>query len=129
MCEHHDDHSYRTVDALAVMTNTGDAHLDYEGCLVESGEYVAALYESYAADQEWNNGDTYLTRPERTPVRTWAARGITYTLREYGDSLTSLTEYGRAAEALAEEIYQRDLDVAVASAETEADKWIFDNWS
>lgn len=35
---------------LELMTSTGDARLDSEGIMIPSGEYVAALYESYAAD-------------------------------------------------------------------------------
>lgn len=112
MCEHHDDHSYRSVDALAVMTNTGDAYLDYEGCLVESGEYVAALYESYAADQEY--------------VGTYADH-IVGKATEY--DVVHAAAYVDTSERLTEQTYQRDLDVAVASAETEYDRWIFENWS
>lgn len=42
--------------ALAVMDNTGPAYFDRYGIMVESGEYVAAQYESAAADVEWSEG-------------------------------------------------------------------------
>lgn len=52
--------SYETDDGYAtpleVVATAGDAHLDYWGCVVPSGEYVAALYESYAADLEETPG-------------------------------------------------------------------------
>lgn len=117
MCEHHGD-SYTERDALAVMRTTGPAHLDHEGVLVESGEWVAAIYESYAADQEWNRGDTYLTRPQCMPYATWSAiAGNDYTIADYGDSLASLSSYTRAAEELSEEIFRRDIESVSAAVD------------
>src|SRR4051812_22783011 len=46
-----------TYEPLQEMVNVGPARLDHEGCVVDSGEYVAALYESYAADHEY--AETY----------------------------------------------------------------------
>jgi hypothetical protein len=40
-------------EPLETMITTGDARIDRDGCLTSSGEYVAALYESYAADMEF----------------------------------------------------------------------------
>lgn len=120
MCEHHG--RYTETDALAVMHTTGPAHLDREGCLVESGEYVAALYESYAADREWSRGETYLTRPPGMPVASWyELHPRDYGIADYGDSLASLSSYCRVAEAGTEEIFRRDCEVAASS--------IFENWS
>jgi hypothetical protein len=78
-------------------------------------EWCAALYESYAADHEWNNGDTYLTRPECMPVETWRSMGHgDYSIREYGESLASLSAYCRVAEQgctdLENKIYNDRLD-------------------
>jgi hypothetical protein len=39
------------------MITTGPAYLDRDGVVVDSGEYVAALYESWAADIEWSQDD------------------------------------------------------------------------
>lgn len=109
--------SYAT-DALAIMHNTGDAYLDHEGCIVESGEYVAALYESYAADQEWSSGTTYLNDDELFDT------GVI----EYGTALASLGRYCRAAQMVAEELWTRDVEEVTAAQESEYDRWIFENW-
>jgi len=48
-----------TYEPLHHMTRTGSAIIDADGVMIESGEYVAALYETYAADadaSDYRNG-------------------------------------------------------------------------
>lgn len=100
-----------TYDPLHFMVNTGEARLDGEGVMVDSGEYVAALYESYAADNEWSDGNTAITRPPLTPVTTWfEGPQHDYTIGEYGKSLESLGSYCGTAQSLAEELWARDVE-------------------
>lgn len=117
-----------TYEPLQEMITTGPARLDYEGCMIDSGEYVAALYESYAADHEWNEGETYVTRPERMPVTTWrrVSPNPDYSVREYGDALASLGSYCGSAQRLAEELWTRDLHDVQAAQETESDRYAFE---
>lgn len=75
---------------LHEMIRTGDAILA-DGVLIESGEYVAALYESYAADHEWNSEGWGKTIPE------WTA------------SLRSMADYALTAERLVESLWTRDV--------------------
>ena len=97
------------------------AYLDRTGAIVESGEYVAALYESYAADQEWSNGNTAVTRPQGMPWATWLAVSPNpdYSIIAYGESLASLSAYCRSAQNLAEELWTRDLQEVVDSVPIE----------
>jgi hypothetical protein len=73
-------------EPLIVMRTTGAARLDPEGCIVESGEYVAALYESAAADAE------YVEANNRHP----------------GNAVPG--DYAHAAQVLAEELWTRDVE-------------------
>lgn len=94
---------------LEVMHTTGDARIDHDGVMIPSGEYVAAMYEGYAADMEWNAGEVYLTRPERMPVATWLLSGAhDYTLAEHGAALSSLGSYVGVANELADDLWTRD---------------------
>lgn len=109
MCQNCDP--YGPASALAVMHNTGPARLDSDGCIVESGEYVAAMYESYAADREWADGDLYVTRPKNMPVATWyELHPRDYTIVDYGEALQVSACYAAKAERLAEELWQRDVE-------------------
>lgn len=75
---------------LEAMINTRDyAVIDFQGVMVPSGEYVAALYESYAADTE--PGDT-----SRTP--------------EAYENNVSMTRYATTAARLAEDLWTRDVE-------------------
>ena len=69
-------------EPLEWMRTTGPARLDVYGCIVDSGEYVAALYESYAADYEF--------------------------AYEYGTDSMSL--YASAAQLVAEDLWTRDCE-------------------
>jgi hypothetical protein len=112
------------------MTNTGDARLDHEGYIIPSGEYVAALYESFVSEQEWNDGETYLTRPAVTPVATFfAIKSNDYTMADYGQSLTSLGRYCTAAEVATEDLWTRDLEEFESARDHAYDRWVYENWS
>jgi hypothetical protein len=79
---------------LHEMTTTGAARLSADGALIESGEYVAALYESYAADHEYvDTFDAYKAY----------ARHVT----EY--DITHAAGYANTAQTLAEDLWTRDL--------------------
>jgi len=77
------------------MVNTGPARLDQDGAMVDSGEYVAALYESYAADQE------YLEAVRLYP--------------RYSPERESASAYAGTAEDAAEEQWRADLEELVYS--------------
>ena len=72
------------------MINTGPARLDQDGVMVDSGEFVAALYESYAADQE------YLEAVRLYP--------------RYSPERESASAYAGTAEDVAEEVWERDAE-------------------
>lgn len=100
-----------TYNPLETMITTGGARVDRDGCLTVSGEYVAALYESHASDQEWSEGETYLTRPATTPVATFfRVKGNDYAMAEYSASLASLGSYCAAAEVATEDLWFRDVE-------------------
>lgn len=97
-------------EPLMWMRTTGQVRTDFDGALVESGEYVAALYEWEYAEQEWNNGATAITRPTITHPGTWREMNPTpATLAEYGESLASVSDYVRTACRLTDELGARDL--------------------
>lgn len=74
-------------NALQVISNTGPARLDSDGAMIDSGEYVAALYESYVADQEaWTD--------ETSPAY----------------NTLSASRYAGTAGRLAEELWERDIE-------------------
>lgn len=80
-------------DPLHAMINTGAARL-IDGTMIESGEYVAALYESYAADHEY--------------VDTFNAHKIDHrSVTEY--DVTHAAGYASTAQELAEDLWTRDL--------------------
>lgn len=79
--------SYTEYDALHVIDTTGAAKLDQDGCIVESAEYSAALYESYAADHEY--GEAY-------------AAGVR-------EPAVSASLYASTAQHLAEDLWTRDI--------------------
>ena len=75
---------------LEAMVNTRDyAVIDFHGVMVPSGEYVAALYESYAADTQ--DYDT-----SRTP--------------EAYEANVSMNAYANTAARLAEDLWTRDVE-------------------
>lgn len=76
-------------EPLAVMVTTGPSYIDQDGCLVDSGEYVAALYETYQADRE--------------AIDTWS----TFTLP---DAHQSAHRYALTAQVAAEDAWVRDIE-------------------
>lgn len=78
-------------DALQVMSNTGPAYLDSTGAMVDSGEYVAALYESYAADHEYVDA-------------------ITRYGSGYNETHKVMARYAHTAGNVAEDLWTRDLE-------------------
>lgn len=79
-------------EPLETMITTGPARLDRDGALTSSGEYVAALYESYAADYEWNDAP------------------VGRTLVEHAQILRAMSWYAHVAQELAEDLWQRDCE-------------------
>lgn len=91
--------NYTEHDALIVFGKSSEAVLHPgTGTLSESWEHAAALYESYAADNEWNNGETYAN----------ATPGVD-NLFVYGAALASLGDYCKSAETVADDTWKRDL--------------------
>lgn len=89
--------NYTEHDALIVFGPTPNAVLSPgTGSVSESWEHAAALYESYAADNEWNNGET-------------AATPGVDNLVAYGVALKSLGSYCTAAERVADSTWEDDL--------------------
>lgn len=72
-------------DALVNIENEGPEWL----------EWCAALYESYAADQEWSQQVTYLPSTG------------TYELPAIGSALASLGDYCTAAQTVAEDLERK----------------------
>lgn len=84
-----------TYQPLEAMYTTGPAYVTDNNTMIDSGEYVAALYESYAADSEWATGACFVDY-----------EGVSLN----GQRLTSLGMYCTAAESLAQELWLRDLE-------------------
>lgn len=103
-----------TYEPLQQMVTTGSARLDHDGCMIDSGEYVAALYESYAADHE----------AARTRMGRHATPEIAY----------AMDGYAHAAQVLAEELYARDVEDVTGQQEASSPMWTdfsqseYDRW-
>lgn len=87
------------MEPLMVMTTTGPAYYDHDGCIIESGEFVAALYESYAADLEYVEA-----MRER-----YGDRRTTYPVPPVNSPESMLGSYASAAQRAAEERWTEDL--------------------
>lgn len=75
-------------EPLHIMRRTGRAVLDVDGAMVESGEYVAALYESAHADDNYPSYRGDGATPEQ---------------------IKSHSDYAETAYRLAEELRERDI--------------------
>jgi hypothetical protein len=95
--------TYTEADALAVLDNLGPAYRDESGRMIESGEWVAALYESYAADQDYMNH----------MIETYGGQDA-YALPPFDSMAYYLGQYADAAMAVAERLEIRDLEAAYA---------------
>jgi hypothetical protein len=98
--------TYTEADALAVLDNLGPAYRDESGRMIESGEWVAALYESYAADQDYMNH----------MIETYGGQDA-YALPPFDSMAYYLGQYADAAMAVAERLEMRDLEAAYAEDE------------
>jgi hypothetical protein len=82
-------------EPLCEMTTTGDAYLADDGVLMDSGEYVAALYESYQADRDCNEAwEMYIAG--QGPCDEYAYQKYAW--------------YANRAEALTEEIFKASIE-------------------
>lgn len=85
---------------LAIMNTLGDAYLDYDGNMVDSAEYVAALYESYAADHEYVSA-----MQER-----YGSHRTAFPVPPVNSAQASAGDYATTAQNSAEELWTRDIE-------------------
>lgn len=100
---------------LCEMRTTGPARMDWEGCIVDSGEYVAALYETYAADHEWVDA-----------MQERYGSAVVYPTPPVNSPLASMGDYCTTAQRVAEDLWTRDVEDVTMMSETEYDRYV--NW-